>query len=282
MLKSALQNTILVAGLLIGAVLLGLSVGSLASLRGVPGPTILSSVSPVSAVATILILLVPTTLIAIVVGRMLNAVVGLFVLGAALATLSMQCGTIEDLAFGGGSLRATAIESVGWAVLVGALAVIVLVGSGPLPDVPRRKDTWLAEFLDSGSAVFLAVGLVALPVAWLVVATPLKGQAIGGTILASAAVGFVGRLVAPRLQPALLFAMPVLAGAAGTLVASFSLSGELADAFVSGSLSRLAYPMPIDWAAGALCGVAIGLGWARGFVKVEAPSEPAMRRAIRG
>lgn len=282
MLKSALQNSILVLGLLVGAVLLGLSVGSLASIRGVPGPTIVQSASPAFAAATLLVLLVPVTVIAIVVGRMLNAVVGLFVLGAALATLSMRCGTIEDLAFGGGSLVATAIESVAWAMLVGILAVVVLVGSGPLPDVPRRRDSWSAEFLDSGQAIFLAVALVALPVAWLVVATPLKGQAIGGTILASAAVGFVGRLVAPRLQPAMLFAMPVLAGAAGTLIANFGLSGELADAFVSGSLSRLAYPMPLDWAAGALCGVAIGLGWARGFVKVETPSEPALRRAIRG
>ena len=282
MLKSALQNSILVVGLLLGAVLLGLSVGSLASIRGVPGPTIVQSASPLFAAATVLVLLIPVTVIAIVVGRMLNAVVGLFVLGAALATLSMQCGTIEDLAFGGGSLVATAIESVGWAVLVGVLAVVVLVGSGPLPDVPRRRDSWAAEFLDSSHAIFLAVGLVALPVAWLVVATPLKGQAIGGTILASAAVGFVGRLVAPRLQPALLFAMPVLAGAVGTLVANFTLSGDLADAFVSGSLSRLAYPMPLNWASGALCGVAIGLGWARGFVKVEAPSDAPLRRAIRG
>jgi hypothetical protein len=177
---------------------------------------------------------------------------------------------------------ATAVESVAWAILVGVLAMIVLVGSGPLPDVPRRRGSWLAEFLDPGNTIFLAVGLVALPVAWLVVATPLKGQAIGGTILASAAVGFVGRLVAPRLQPALLFAMPVLAGAAGTFIASFNLKGGLGDAFVSGTLSRLAYPMPMDWAAGALCGVAIGLGWARGFVKVETSGEPAMRRAIRG
>ncbi|MGA1394094.1 MAG: hypothetical protein ACO38W_13165 [Phycisphaerales bacterium] len=282
MLKSALQNSILVLGLLLGAVLLGWSVGSLSSLRGVPGPTIVSSVSPVSAAATLLILLAPATLIAIVVGRMLNAVVGLFVLGASLAALSMQCGTIEDLAFGGASLVATAVESVAWAILVGVLAMIVLVGSGPLPDVPRRRGSWLAEFLDPGNTIFLAVGLVALPVAWLVVATPLKGQAIGGTILASAAVGFVGRLVAPRLQPALLFAMPVLAGAAGTYIASFNLKGGLGDAFVSGTLSRLAYPMPMDWAAGALCGVAIGLGWARGFVKVETSGEPAMRRAIRG
>lgn len=282
MLKSALQNSILVVGLLIGAVLLGLSVGSLASIRGVPGPTILQSASPALAAATMLVLLVPATVIAIVVGRMLNAVVGLFVLGASLATLSMQCGTIEDLAFGGGNLVATAIESIVWAVVVGILAVAVLVGSGPLPDVPRRRDSWVAEFLDSGQAIFLAVGLVALPVVWLVVATPLKGQAIGGTILASAAVGFVGRLVAPRLQPALLFAMPVLAGAAGALIANFNLSGSLADAFVSGSLSRLAYPMPLDWASGALCGVAIGLGWARGFVKIEAPSDAPLRRAIRG
>ncbi|MGA1393598.1 MAG: hypothetical protein ACO38W_10625 [Phycisphaerales bacterium] len=282
MLKSALQNSVLVLGLLLGSVLLGWSVGSLASLRGVPGPTVFAAVSPVSAAATLLILLVPATLIAIVVGRILNAVVGLFVLGASLATLSMQCGTIEDLAFGGGSLVATAVESGAWAILVGVLAMIVLVGSGPLPDVPRRRSSWLAEFLDPGSAVFLAVGLVALPVAWLVVATPLKGQAIGGTILASAAVGFVGRLVAPRLQPALLFAMPVLAGAAGAVIASFNLTGALGDSFVSGTLSRLAYPMPMDWAAGALCGVAIGLGWARGFVKIDVLDEPPMRRAIRG
>lgn len=282
MLKSALQNALLAAALLAGAVVLGWAAGSLLSLRGVPGPTVLQSASPIAAAATLLALLVPVVGIAVVVGRTLNAVVGLFVLGASLACLAMRCGTIEDLAFGGGTLVPVALESVAWAVLVGALATIVLVASGPLPDVPRRRGSWAAELLDSGQAIFLGAGLVAIPVAWIAVATPLKGQAIGGTILASAAVGFVGRLLAPRLQPALLFAMPVLAGAAATLIASFGMNGSVADAFAAGTLSRLAYPMPIDWAAGSLCGVAIGLGWARGFVKVEAPSEPSLRRAIRG
>ena len=48
-----------------------------------------------------------------------------------------------------------------------------------------------------------------------------------------------------------------------------TVSGPLADAVVNGTLPVLSLPMPIDYAAGSLMGVSMGLGWARGFLHHE-------------
>jgi len=282
MLNAAIRNAALFGSILLGALLVGGTAGGFASLRGVAGPTIGFAESPVRGIVLLVLALVPTAVMAIVVGRIFNAVVGCFVVGAALAALSMRFGTIEDFAFAAGSPIGAAIETTIWAVVVAVLAFVVFVGSGPLPDLHRRRSSWVAELADSTAAIFLAAAAVAVPVVWFVVQTPAKGQALGGTILAGAAVGFVGRLLAPRTQPILLFATPVLAGAAAMLIGAFGAGPGIADAFVDGSLSRLAYPMPIDWAAGGLCGVAIGLGWARGFVKEDPAPTPSLKRAIHG
>ena len=282
MLQSAIRNAVLVCSILLGAILVGGTAGAFASIRGVPGPTIGFAEHPLAAASILAVALAVATGLAIVAGRVFNAVVGCFVLGASLMALSMRFGTVEDFAFAGGSPVAAAIETAIWAVVVAGLAFAVFAGSGPLPDLHRRRGSWLAELADSRAAVFLAVAALAIPVVWLVVQTPAKGQALGGTVLASAAVAFVGRQLAPRTQPILIFATPVLAGAAATLIGAVGARGGIADAFVDGSLSRLAYPMPIDWAAGSLCGVAIGLGWARGFVKVDPEPSPTLKRAIQG
>lgn len=282
MLNAAIRNAALFGSIVLGALLVGGTAGAFTSLRGVAGPTIGLAEAPGRGILLLGLALVPATLMAIIVGRIFNAVVGCFVVGATLAALSMRFGTIEDFAFAGGSLTAAAIETAAWALLVALLALVVFVGSGPLPDLHRRRDSWLAELADSKAAIFVATALVALPVVWLVVQTPAKGQALGGTILAGAAAGFVGRLLAPRTQPILLFATPVLAGAVAMVIGDVGAGSSIANAYVEGSLPHLSWPMPIDWAAGSLCGVAIGLGWARGFVKEEPAPAPTLKRAIQG
>lgn len=268
MLLAILRNGLVAVSVLLAALLTSLAAGPMASASGVPGPTVSLSETPVSAALVLLGVLVPTLLIAIVVGRTFTAAVGLFVLGSGIAVLSMRCGTIETLAFAEGSLRATAVEGAIFAVVAAALAAAVFAGSGPLPDQPRLRGSWGAELRDPGGLLAVASGLLALAAAWAIVQTPLKGQAIGACFAGGVAVGFVGRLLAPRTQPILLFAAPVAAGAAGQWIASLGGDGgSVASAFVNGTLSRLAYPMPLDWIGGGFCGVAVGIGWSRGFYR---------------
>ena len=95
--------------------------------------------------------------------------------------------------------------------------------------------------------------------------------------------GLLGRLLAPRTPPVFLFAAPVIFGGFGQLIASFVVPGDvgLDRLFITGALPRLAYPMPIDYAAGALVGIALGIGWSRSFIKVEVvkPASPEASRA---
>lgn len=274
MLVAILRNGLVVVSVVLAGLLMSLAAVAMRSAGGVAGPTIAQAESPLWAAASILLLLVPTTLLAIVVGRTFTAAVGLFVLGSGIAVLSMRCGTIETLAFAEGSLVSTAIEAAVFAVLAGVLAAVVFAASGPLPDQPRRQSSWWAALRDPGGAAAIACGLLALSAAWLVVQNPLKGQAIGGCFLGGVAVGFVGRLLLPRTQPILLFAAPAAAGAVGALLAAWSGGeGAIANAFVNGTLSRLAFPMPLDWLGGGICGVAVGIGWSRGFYR--APHDDA-------
>jgi hypothetical protein len=48
----------------------------------------------------------------------------------------------------------------------------------------------------------------------------------------------------------------------------------LDEAYISGSLTALARPMPLDYLAGSLLGVSFGLGWAKSFLHHEQP-QPA-------
>ncbi len=49
-------------------------------------------------------------------------------------------------------------------------------------------------------------------------------------------------------------------------MAASKVGSGVADAFVAGTLPAMSLPMPIDYAAGSLMGVAMGIGWAKGFL----------------
>jgi hypothetical protein len=110
---------------------------------------------------------------------------------------------------------------------------------------------------------------------WVLGQSPLKGQMLGAIFLGSLAAGLVGRLVSPHVQPILLMVAPIVAGAAGHLVGAALLRHPLGVAYVQNALSPLSIAMPIDYAAGSLAGVAVGLGWARTFLMHEQPHETA-------
>ena len=48
---------------------------------------------------------------------------------------------------------------------------------------------------------------------------------------------------------------------------------SLSDAYVNGSVPMLSLPMPLDYAAGTLIGIPLGLGWAKSFLHEEEDDE---------
>jgi hypothetical protein len=85
-------------------------------------------------------------------------------------------------------------------------------------------------------------------------------------VLGGMVVGLVGRMISPHAQPRLLFAAPLLFGAIGQLIAAMMVKVPLTDAYIAQAIPAVGRPMPIDYAAGSLMGVAMGLGWARSFL----------------
>lgn len=239
-------------------------------MRGVTGPTIALAASPTKAALWTIIAFVISLPITVLLARIVNAVVALFALGCGLGILAMRSGTILDFSAADASLTGSAIESLAWSVLVGAVSIFVFRFGGPLPDAveienPKRDGMfgWMA-FATMATGPLLLLGI------WAIAVSPIKGQVLGATVVGSLLVGLAGRLAAPITPPAILYAAPVLFGAVGQLIAHMALKGTpIRTAFVNESLFRFAYAMPVDLAVGALVGVSLGIGMARSFFKTE-------------
>jgi hypothetical protein len=277
------RSLVLPLGIILSALVFALAVGPWISLRGVAGPVVAMSERPALAALATLGCLTVGIAIAALVGRLINAVVGLFTLGCGLGVLAMRAGTVEDLAFSAGAagpaLRGMAIETLLWAVAIGTASVLTFRLAGPLPDAVEIDDPRRDGPFGRNAFLSLAAGLLVLPAAWLLALSPMKGQALGAVVVGSMVAGLGGRLLAPRVPPVLLFAAPCLAAALGQMVVSTLVTPAtpLGNLFVSGAIPRVAVPMPIDWAAGGTVGVALGIGWSRSFLKTERDARPQRR-----
>jgi hypothetical protein len=270
MVSSILRNTAWVAAFVIGATISSLVAPMLLSARGAIGPGIIHAESiPLAALAVVISLGVSTGF-AIVIGRICNTAVGMFVLGGGLFGLARRTATIEEIAFGH-TVWPIAVETVLWSVLVLLATMAVFRFAGPLRDIEPDEDGRTPHPFFSVDAIKLAVsGAVVVPVVWILAQSTLKGQAIGAAFVGAAAAGIVGRLVAPHVQPILLFATAVLFGAVGQAIGALLLgSADLPAAFAAGEIPTVCMPMSIDYACGSMMGVAFGLGAAKSFLHHE-------------
>ncbi len=260
-------------GMLLTAALCALAIPFSMDPRGAAGPTALQAESAVSAVSAIIVCFGLATGIAGYVGRLINGAVGLFVLGAGLSVLAWRWETIEELAFSEGSLGLVGLETALWAGILFAATAGVLKMAGPLRDmVPAESDS----DTDGGGWGLreVAAGILVLPVVWLIARSELKGQVLAAVVLGSMLVGLCGRFLSPYAQPRLLVAAPCLFGALGQVIGMVLLKQPLVEALVTQSIPALSLPMPIDYAAGSLLGVSMGLGWAKSFQQQEQEQAP--------
>lgn len=276
------RNSALIVGCIIAAWLCVQPVRVLIAGDGAPAGAVLLAESPVLGwIVTALAVLV-TAIVAGTVGRLSNAAVGLFTLGAGLFVLARRLGTIQDVVFAGDSLGILAVELVIWTMLILCATIIVFRMAGPLPDIEAGPGNIQPHsFLSREAMVSAGCGLLVLVGVWIVAQTPMKGQALAATFVGATLAGLAGRLLAPHVQPILLFATPCLFGAAGHVIGAVTVTGSPADAYVLSNLSAFSLPLPVDYAAGSLLGVSFGLGWAKSFLHYE-DDAPAPKPAASG
>jgi len=270
--ERAFARGVVLAGGLLAATLIGFASPTLTrDGLGIPATTVVLSQSPLATASVMLASFAALTVLAAVVGRSINAVVGLFVLGWGLMVFSMAGGSASDAVFMGASLRSIGLETLLWGAATSVAAVVVFRWSGPLLDVPPRDPsaTFWREYFDVDALRGGVAGLLLPVAAWFVVRTMMKGQAIGGAFLGGIAVGIVFRLLARDVQPVLAFIAPILITGAVQVVTASNASAQMDAQFANGSLSPLARMMPLDVVAGGLIGVAIGIGWARSFKRSD-------------
>ncbi len=259
------RYAVLALGILLCVAVMVPVVPFLASARGVAGPTASDAIHPLQAAIALAVGAAACTAVACAVGRLINAAVGLFVLGCGLAVLAGRCGTIVDAAFDGDRLLPMALETLAWGAAALAMSAAVFRASGPLLDIPARdaKGPFVAEVFNADAFRGALAGLVAVAVAWFFLRTDMKGQAIGTTVVAGALSAIAARRLQPGVQPILLMAAPILALGLAQLFTALTLKAPLDAAVTAGALPGWSRAMPIDVAAGALIGVPVGLGWSK-------------------
>lgn len=199
--------------------------------------------------------------------------------GAVIAWAAWPLGPIDQLArsvAGSGLYTRLLIEgilvfiatvAIGWLLLTKAERWHTTRENPGLLNSPAAHEPIASTTSAGGAAVSLVASLV---VVFLMCRTMDKGQAIFSTTLAGLVGAVAGHLAFNR-APAIALLAGVAAGTVvGPVVGIITLSGggptEILVAMQRLTSSPLTRPMPMDWAAGALLGVSMGLAWAGSLV----------------
>ena len=273
------RNVALFGGMILAGFVCVQAAPMMQSAQGGRGPTILSAERPALAAVAVVVCLAIATAVACAVGRVVNAAVGLFVLGAGVFALDSRLGGLRELVFahsGKSAMFGMAIETLVLALILLGMVLIVFTITRGFHDVEPEADGTRPHWLTSEAALKSAgAGILVLPAVWLIAQSPMKGQAIAAVFFGAMLAGLIGRLVAPHVQPILLFVSPLIFGAIGHVIAGATMRAPLDDAFIAGSTSAFARIMPLDYVVGSLLGVSFGLGWAKSFLHHEEVPAPA-------
>lgn len=285
MLKGALKWTLIVGTLMAVGPLASLPMLSLNDLQGGSAITFLANDSGLLSAALCLAAVFLAALLVGAIGAIAFSLnTGLACAGLVLAWGAWRQGDMESL------LRVDASTSLLWKLaiegaLLGVLALALAAFLGRLA-ATRQKDPagaplpFIARASRDASpyplmAAILAASLVGGAVGiFLVAQTALKGQAVAAAVIGGLCAGLAGQLAASQLKGAAGLALPLLAmlilAALGPSLATFLNDPGLRSAAYTNALVPLARLAPLDFAAGALLGVPVGLTWAGAHLDLRA------------
>ena len=272
--------------------LAGYLVSTLRAADGGPDTSLLVNTTPVKGVIFGLISFALAGLIGVVGARFVtrndesgqprpDARAGLFAAGITLAWAAGRAGRVDVLirsADSAGPMTTLAIEGL----IVGTLGVLlaaVIYGVGkPEEQVPGNdKPATIGAIIGAIKRVIKAPGVqVAVPIAtvvgaagaWIAAASPLKGQTIGAAFVAGILAGGAGR-VADQRTPAQSFMLciGVLAVVGPLSIFIFKQGAGPVEAAVQGTMFSVAQIAPLDWVAGGMLGVPLGVAWAGSLIE---------------
>ena len=230
---------------------------NLMSNRGAFGPTILQSISPFSALIAFTSIVAVGAIVGGFVSKITSPTNGMFVFGFGLLALSINLTGGEEFLMSGGNYNLLAIEALLLSVIVLLGTLVVFAIGGPMRCIQtlNQKDPYLKQLLK-----IVMISFVILPVIWFIAHTPNKGQVLGALALGGIIIGLLFRQFLHSMQPVLLYALPIAIGGVGYLI-GINITEFSPASFAQERMSNLLFPMPIEYSAGLVIGLAIGLGW---------------------
>jgi hypothetical protein len=242
-------------------------------LRGPDGglaATPLVSAAPASGIVAGLIAAAIALGVGLFAAKFLGLGPGMTAAGLVLAWAAWKTGTVEGLVRSAQSsqpLKVLALEGL----LFGLVAVVITAALGFFAKRDAHHDHAHAGTSKYTVAMGPAIGAALVAgavVAWLLAVSPLKGQAIAAAIAAATIASAAARLVdfkAP--MPALI--IPVVALAILGPLTGVAMAGHagVVTRVYDGSLFPIANITPLDWIAGGLLGIPLGVAWAGSMIE---------------
>ncbi len=254
-----LVRTITLSISLVIAAIIGVSAAPwLVSPRGLPGPSMFLAQSPIEAVLAVVIVFGLLTALGAAAAWHLGISRGFLILGFGLFALAWRLEGVRELLLSGADAGLLVAEAGMVAVLLFGAGLAICAAGAAVDDYPEDEGTrWSPAAF--GWGIMLAFSI--LPVIWLLARSPMKGQLIGAAFVGGVAVAFLARRFRPDVQAFVLIAAPSAVAAIGYAIALVWSEGDLQVQFIQQSLSPLLLPMPFEYAAGTVLGVALGLRW---------------------
>lgn len=219
-------------------------------------------------------------LVGVAAARFLGVNAGLGAMAMALIAPAMRLGELVPILRWAepGAFRTLAFEGLLLA-LIGA-AVAVLLERASHARAHGSCDARPARLLSIDSAIALGVALAAGAVAaWVIAREPTKGQAIFAGVAAGIGGGAAARLVAIRAPLASIALGVMLVAALGPILGMTLGGGDALRAAYEQRLPALANPIPLDWLAGSMLGLPLGLTWAASVIEKRTPKAQRARVA---
>jgi hypothetical protein len=283
-MRVALEWIVLIAAFALSVAAIEAALPWMTNALGGFGPTVFTAQDPGPAVVALAAAVAVLIIVSLGAASILGPLRAMGAVGAGLAWGALELDAMRDV-LAQGSPGPAAIAGILWSVLVLGVSWLLLAprkGSvgpwrGPGLDIAPNEDGLHPDALSSHEAVrAAAIGAVAgLLAAWLVTRSDLRLQTAVATVVGGIACGFAGRLSAPHVHPVLLPPALILGGTLGAWMCWFQVPADLPGAIAAGAMPSLLLPLPIDWAAGALCGVPMGFAMAHGFLHHDDDSTEA-------
>lgn len=262
---------IILAVFLVGPIA-GLATGAIPALDGGPAASALVTRSPIAGIGLTLGAVTIAALWGLLGARLFGARTGLFLAGLVMLWGAGQGATVAGLMRvdgDAGVFTSMAIEGVILLVVGGALSwAICLVGRADEQDY--AEPITHIDHVYALIAAVLAGGLAA----WLIGREGLKGQALAAATAAGVGAATVGRLIGQRAKAMIFVPAVMLLAVIGPIAAMQLAGGNAVERVFENRFSALGLLTPMDWLAGALLGVPMGLAWAASLANRHAPAGP--------